>query len=496
MSESQECLWRATSTQAQFLQASETFVLFGGAAGGGKSDAGIVDGLGLNNPGEGKRAIDFPHYQGLFLRRSMPELLEIIHRTHELYPQVGWDIGPDGTRRFPVWREQKKMWVFPSGAKILFGYVKDRGDERRYQGWEYQWIMWEELTQWPDDHAFQFLNSRLRKKADMPVRPGIRATCNPGGVGHQWVRDFWQISADGSPNLFTVPMKIDLGDGPVEKYVSRRFIPSRLEDNPHVDQESYATQLEGLSAQMKNALRHGRWDIVDIRGMIFMHQIGILHTKGHFRPVPHDDRYPVLTWWDFGVRDKIAIWYYQKQDGNDCFIDYDEFESVGLAIISKVLTDKPYQYAAHCLPHDVMKRQHRIDGTIAPVLDIVEDLGIKPVEVVPRTSDISQGIEAARAILPKCFFDTTACDVGIKALSNYRYAQDKNGVLTARPIHDQYSHGADAFRQFAQGYGLIDDILADHRVGSSDPLDNASEADDDAWVQELRKRKKTKKWRV
>jgi hypothetical protein len=473
-------VWSATSKQAEYLAASEHFVLFGGATGGGKSEAGIVDGLGFNNPGvltgqqqfefglsetpdvppKHFRAIDFPHYQGLFLRRSMPELEDIIRRTKELYPEIGWDIGPDGKIRKPIFKEQKKTWIFPSGARILFGYVQNQGDERRYQGWEYQWIMWEELTQWPNDSAFQFLNTRLRRKASLPVRPGIRATCNPGGVGHQWVRDFWQIPDDGSPTSFAVPVKIDLGDGPMVKTLTRRFIPSKLEDNPHADQESYATMLAGQSEQTRRAMREGRWDIVDIRGMIFTDEIEFLVKNGRFRDIPYDPRFPVNTFWDLGLSDRCCVWFHQRIGGNDYFIDYEELEGVGIKGQKMLLDSKEYVYGVHFLPHDVTHKQNRHDGVITTTLDIYDDLGVRPIEVVPQIRSVQEGIEMARIVLPKCYFDSNLCAHGIKCLMNYRYKQENTGVLSRSPLHDIYSHGADAFRQFAQAYDMIDDVLA------------------------------------
>lgn len=470
----EEIIWRATEKQRQFLRASEFFVLYGGAAGGGKTDAMIIDALGLNNPGSGKRAIDFPHYTALFLRRSLPQLGEVIRRTHDLYPKIGARENPNTERiDLPVWKEQKKVWVFPSGAQIHFGYVSNELDKYQYQGWEYQWIGWEEITQWPTESAFQYLNSRLRKKSELPVRPGVRATCNPGGVGHQWVRDFWGIPDDGANTNFTVPVPVTLNGEREIKLLSRRFIRSTLEDNPHVDQQQYATMLAGMSPQMRRALREGRWDIVNIEGVIFNSELAHLHAYGHIREVPYNPRYPVNTFWDLGVGDATTIWFHQRIENIDYFIDYYEQSNVGIKEHMRMLNEKPYLYGCHFLPHDVRKRQDRGAEGLQEMLAIFEDLGLKPIHVVPRTNDIRQGIEQARIVLPHCIFDKERCRLGLKRLGAYRYKVDeKTGTFSTKPHHGPESHGADAFRQFAQSIDEIDDVMAE--VGEEDRAEVAA----------------------
>lgn len=488
---SQNVLWKATPRQSLYLAASDFYVLYGGAAGGGKTDAGIMDGMGLNNPGREEdwhdswleeyagverhpafdpkkpRAIDYQDYKGLFLRRSMPELLDVIQRTHKLYPLIGWAKDASGKIHRPVWREQKKLWQFPSGAQILFGYVQNAGDERRYQGWEYQWIMWEEITQWPTSGPFEFLNTRVRRKATLPVRPGVRATCNPGGIGHQWVRDFWNIPDDPWEDPYcgevvtAVPTRIDVGEGPKTLELSRRFIASRLEDNPHVDQEQYALVLAGQSKMLRDALRHGLWNITDIKGQIYKHEMALLHQNGHIREVPWDPRFPANVIFDLGINDSTCMWFHQRIEGVDYFIDYVEISQVGAREHMRILEGKPYKYGAMFMPHDIVNRQNRHDGTITTLYEIYSDLGMKHIVIVPRTQDLRQGIERCRQLLPKSFFDQKKCAEGIKSLSNYRYAyDDRLGTLGQKPLHDRYSHGADAWRGFAQAYDLIDDAVA------------------------------------
>ena len=456
-----------TPKQQQYLSSTARFLLYGGGAGGGKTHVAIFDMLGLNNPGNGRRAIDVPEYTGLFLRRTMPQLREVIRRTQEIYPTWG---RCDKTGKEPRWYEQKKVWVFPSGAHIFFGYIDRFDDVYNYQGWEYQTICFEELTQWPTADAFLYLHSRLRKTTGNPVHLGMRATCNPGGVGHQWVRRFWQISDAGDPTRFNVPTEIELNGEAQVIELERQFIPSLLDENPFLSQAEYAAALEdpSQSEQMKRALRYGRWDVVDVRGMVFAEQLNRIHNENRVREVPYNDRYPVQTFWDLGTSDQCAIWFHQRIDGIDRFIDYEEASNRSLKDWWKELMLKPYNYGCHYVPHDALQRKHNLGGTISTIYDIMEDLGMRRVEVVPRTSFLQQSIEQARIVLPACLFDGHKTSRGVECLTNYRFAVKSDGSVSQKPAHDQFSHGADAFRQFAQAHDLIDDGIAEYDHSEDD----------------------------
>ena len=150
-------IWRPTPKQAEFLSASEDEVLFGGSAGGGKSDALVVDALGL---GLSLQAVAQPEYRALILRRTYGELKEIVDRTRALYPQVC----PGA-----VFNQQDSEWRFPSGARIELSYLGQESDQMRYQSGSSSILRWEELAQWP---TVRFL--------PLPDEPPTRA----GAVGY------------------------------------------------------------------------------------------------------------------------------------------------------------------------------------------------------------------------------------------------------------------------------------------------------------------------
>jgi hypothetical protein len=214
--------------------------MYGGAAGGGKSDALLMGAL---------QYVDVPGYAAILFRRTYADLAlpgGLIPRSQE------WLTGSDAT-----WSEVHHRWTFPSGATVSFGYLQTSKDRYRYGSSEFQYIGWDELTEFPeDDYAFLF--SRLRKPsgvddahplAQVPLR--MRSATNPGGRGHAWVKRRF---------IEKRPRPDDPEDTPA-KCARRVFIPARLTDNPHVDHESYIEALGNLNREDRARLLSGDWDV-------------------------------------------------------------------------------------------------------------------------------------------------------------------------------------------------------------------------------------------
>jgi len=223
--------------QTNFLAASEREVFYGGARGGGKSYAMLIDPL---------RYCHKENHRALLLRRTMPELRDLINHSQRLY-----------SRAFPgaKWREQEKEWRFPSGAKIEFGYAENMTDALRYQGQSYTWIGIDELPQYPSPDIYNFLRSSLRS-VDPNIPVYMRATGNPGNVGSQWVKEMFVDPID--PNTaFNVEVTTPKGI----KYITRRFIPAKLQDNPYLMQtEDYYAMLSSLPEVQRKQFLDGNWD--------------------------------------------------------------------------------------------------------------------------------------------------------------------------------------------------------------------------------------------
>jgi phage terminase large subunit len=164
--------------------------------------------------------------------------------------------------------------------------------------------------------------------------------------------------------------------------------------------------------------------------------------------VPYDPALGTKTFWDLGVNDTTVIWFIQQIQNRYHAIDYYEMSGMGLDHYVKILKEKPYSYDEHIFPHDVAARSLETGKSREEVL---RGLGVKPLRVLPRLS-VSDGIEAARMILPRVWFDEVKCSRGIDALKNYQKKWDaKNKIFSDQPLHNWASNGADAFRAFAIG---------------------------------------------
>jgi hypothetical protein len=260
--------------QTEFLAAGEREVLYGGSAGGGKSFAMLADPL---------RYMGHPAFSGLLLRHTTEELRELIFKSQELYPKVWKGI---------KWSERKMQWVAPSGARLWMSYLDRDQDVMRYQGLAFSWIGFDELTQWASPFAWNYMRSRLRSTAhDLPIF--MRATTNPGGIGHQWVK---KMFIDPSPfgEAFDAT---DIETGEVLKYPAghpkagkalfkRRFIPARLSDNPYLSESGdYEAMLLSLPEHQRKQLLEGDWDIKE--GAAFSEFDRKIHVVKPF-PIPNN----------------------------------------------------------------------------------------------------------------------------------------------------------------------------------------------------------------
>ena len=218
-----------TGKQREFLALTCFEALYGGAAGGGKSDALIMAAL---------QYVHIPGYAALIIRRTYPDLSKpgaIMDRAKN------WFI-PKGVR----WHEQDKRFTFPSGATLNFGILDTERDKFNYQGAEFQFIGFDELTQLPEAW-YRYLLSRLRRLRGSEVPLRARGATNPGGIGHEWVKRRF-IDGDGS----------------------RVFVPASLDDNPHLDAAEYRFALAQLDSSTRRQLLDGVW-IRDAGGLVYQY---------------------------------------------------------------------------------------------------------------------------------------------------------------------------------------------------------------------------------
>ncbi len=262
MINTENVIWRPQKKQAEFMARGEYEALYGGAAGGGKSEALIIEAL---------RQIDIPHYKGLILRKTYPQLSELVEKSKKYYPKAA----PGA-----VFNETKHVWTFKSGAKIYFGSLQHAKDKEQYQGKAFDFIGFDELTHFTWEE-YSYLFSRNRPSGE-GTRVYIRATANPGGIGHGWVKErFITPSAPLKP--ITEELKVLSPDGEEKRFLKTRiFVPSTVFDNEELlrCEPEYLANLSMLPEADKKALLYGDWD--SFSGQVF--------TEWKNNPDHYDDR--------------------------------------------------------------------------------------------------------------------------------------------------------------------------------------------------------------
>ena len=295
-------IWQPQEKQRIFQQRPEYEALYGGAAGGGKSDALLTEAL---------RQVHIPHYKALILRKTYPQLAELVDRSQAIYSAA-----------FPEasYNAQAHCWVFPSGAKIFFGSMQHTKDRTNYQGKAYDFIGFDELTHFLyEEYMYMFSRNR-------PTGPGtriyIRATTNPGGIGHAWVKQrFITAAPPMTPIVDTYRVLTPQGEQ-IEIKKSRIFVPSTVFDNQKLleNDPQYLASLSMLPEAERKALLYGSWDSFD--GQVF--------TEWRNDPAHYEDEkwthviepFKIPSFWriyrgfDFGYQKPFSVgWYAVSPEG-------------------------------------------------------------------------------------------------------------------------------------------------------------------------------------
>lgn len=254
-------------------------MLYGGAAGGGKTDALLIHAWNVATTHRNARV--------LFLRRTYADLRKggaAIDRSHELYSGHA------------LWNGGHHRWTFPNGSIVEFGHLQHGDSVYNYQGAQYDALIWDELTQF-EEAQYTYLVSRVRSR--IGARPSIRAATNPGGVGHGWVKTQFVDSAPAEvPFVLTDDVGQPLG--------TARFIPAKLSDNQALlsADPTYEQRLGRLPDALRRALRDGDWDVFE--GQVFTEWRRETHVLPPFAVPP---TWPRKTGLDYGTnRPFVCLW--------------------------------------------------------------------------------------------------------------------------------------------------------------------------------------------
>lgn len=226
--------------QVKYLIYPSEELLYGGMAGGGKSSCLLMSALQYveeKNIPEGHDKLD---YNALIIRRT----LEDLDMPNAIMDRAKQWLLPLEDKGLLIWKDQKKRFIFNSGATLTFRYLSHNKHLNSYQGAELQFVGFDELTQFPENQ-YNYLHSRLRKLEDSDIPIRMRGASNPGGIGHDWVKNRF-VSDDSK-----LP-----------------FIPSSYLDNSYLNQEEYSKQLDKLDELTRLQLKFGDWDAVLKEGLL------------------------------------------------------------------------------------------------------------------------------------------------------------------------------------------------------------------------------------
>src|SRR3990167_4965804 len=333
--------------------------------------------------------------------------------------------------------ESELLVVYPNGNRIqLIG--ADNPDSLRGPG--LSGLSLDEFSQIPGNVFGEILSKALADHLGYCIWSGTIQ-------GHDQLYQLYQVAAT-NPEWFALWQDIDRSLATEEGATITALVRAMEDDRKLV-----------LTGVMSQAEFDQEWYLspeAAIKGAIYGKQIDAARTAGQITRVPHDPALRVETDWDLGIGDQMAIWFSQSlSSGEVRLIDYHEASGEGFPYYAQMLAEKQqalrYTYGTHWAPHDIAVREL---GTGKSRLETAKALGLT-FQVTPRLTregagEIEEGINAARLLFPRCWFDAERCKAGIEALSHYR--RDFNTRLQefkATPVHDWSSHGADAFRGLA-----------------------------------------------
>lgn len=406
--------WRPHPIQEKALISDSYEILFGGSRGGGKTDTGMVKPLYYK---------DNPLFRALVIRKNYTDLKDWRDRALRMYS--GCEV-----------KTVEGDLVFPSGAKIILGHLKDANAYIKYQGHEYQFMLIEELTQIPSLELYLKLISSCRSTIE-ELPPQIFCTANPGGVGHSWVKKRF---IDPAPPMQEFKDEISGR--------TRMYIPATVDDNPALmnSDPEYVKFLDSLPPDLKAQWRHGSWAEQKVKGAIFQEDVMTAQADGRVSKIQLFEHLPVHVSWDLGINDIQVAWFYQIKGEEIRILDCEHDNGKKYAYYVRMLADKGFKYGKMKLPHDGTKRS---PDSLRSFKDVLEEAGYD-VDIVPRTKDKERDIQQSRAVFPRCCFHEEKCSDGLDALSQYRREWDEARQTYSKvPYHDWTSNFADAFQAMA-----------------------------------------------
>lgn len=320
--------------QTEFHRRTEFEVMYGGARGGGKSESLLMEAL---------RYVRFPDYNFILFRRTFPQLQELLDRSKRVFPRA-----VKGAR----WKEQEKRWQFPSGAAGRFAHLETEGDKYNYMGHEYQYIGFDELTHFTETQ-YMFLQGSCRTtNPKIPAR--IRASTNPGNIGHAWVKA--RFIDPAPPN--TVIRDPQTG-------LTRIFIPATVYDNPTLtdNDPTYVKRLEALPEKERRMFLYGDWDV--FAGQAFPEFSRIDHVVSPFTPERDWMKFICVDW---GYSKPFSVLWCARDHMDRVYV-YREWYGISIDEFGRPRPDVGVQLDAFTVANGIVQRSQNDEGIAWCVMD-------------------------------------------------------------------------------------------------------------------------------
>ena len=425
-------------TQVLTISPLDAFeILYGGARGGGKTDAGMAWLLYDH---------EHPLYRALVVRKNAEDLRDWIDRAGRFFAPVhGAVVGNPPEIRFP------------EGGVIRTGHLKDDKAYQKYQGHEYHRMLIEELTHISSELNYLKLIASCRSTVP-ELRPQVFGTTNPDGPGFEWVKRRWQLHGIPTQLLF-------LKDAETGRM--RVFVPARVRDNPYLvnNDPGYLAFLNGLPDGLREAWKDGSWDEPNIKGAYYTLALLQARRDGCIKLVPYDASLKVHTVWDLGIGEQLVCGFFQRISTETRLIDTWQGEGAdGMLQAATMLQRKPYIYGKHYAPHDAKKTE---TGTGLTIIQTAKKVGVA-FEPVPSIG-VSDGITKTLMMFPRLYISEPTCEQFLSAIRQYRKDWDENRLdWKDEPFKDWTNHYADMLRYAA----LVEDKMTNETVKPYRPIPN------------------------
>jgi phage terminase large subunit len=386
------------------FQPKRTKVLWGGR-GGGRSwaCARALLLIGAQRPIRVLCARELQNSIAESVHRLLTDQIDKLGLSHFYEIQVGKIIGLNGT---------------------TFSFEGIRNNTTKIKSYEGVDFCWVEEAETVSKKSWGILIPTIRK-------PGseIWITFNPE---LETAYTYKRFVKEPSPNSFVV--KTTWRDNP---WFKDSPMYGEMEEERKRDYDSYLNIWEGQCLQM-------------LSGVVFAKELRAAAASGRICSVPWDHETPVDTFWDLGRRDMTSIWFAQRVAMQWRVLEYYENSGEDITHYLKYCQNRPYVYGNTVMPHDA---ENKLLVAKRSVKQIAQGMGFR-VQIVKRTNKKANAINAARIIFPSCYFDETQCEEGLNRLRRYKYDVENEGdddeQLSAEPLHDENSNGADAFMTMGQ----------------------------------------------